>query len=205
MSAKFIFGLIACTLLALPAVSLGATGWYGGVKAGVAIAADSDLSVTGLPTLQIEYDAGYTISGAIGYIMEKFRLEGELSYQANDVDSLGGVSLDLLGESVEVTALTFLANGYWDFDNGSGFTPYLTTGIGMTKVELEATGEPSEDDTVFAYQFGVGVGLSLSETVLLDVGYRYLGAADAEFTDGSDKAEVEIGSHNITIGIRWAF
>jgi opacity protein-like surface antigen len=203
---KNAIGIICCCFFfAVPAVCLGATGWYGGVKAGVAMASDSDLKITGLPTVQIKYDTGYTVGGAIGYIMEKFRLEGELSYQANDVDSIAGVSLDLLGESAEVTALTFLANGYWDFDAGGGFTPYLTAGIGATKVELEVTGGGSEDDTVFAYQLGVGVGFALSETVLLDLGYRYLGAADAEFTDGSDKAEVEIGSHNFLFGLRFVF
>ena len=202
---KIVFGLIGCFFLALPAVSLGATGWYGGVKAGVAMATDSDITITGLPTVEIEYDTGFTVGGAIGYIMENFRLEGEISYQASDVDSIAGVSLDLLGVSAEVSALTFLANGYWDFVTESGFTPYLTAGIGATKVELEMTGEPSEDDTVFAYQLGAGVGFALSETVELDFGYRYLGATDAEFTDGIDKAEVTIGSHNLLVGLRFAF
>ena len=49
---KIVLGLIVCSFLVLPAVCLGATGWYGGVKAGVALASDSDISITGLPTVQ---------------------------------------------------------------------------------------------------------------------------------------------------------
>jgi opacity protein-like surface antigen len=50
-----------------------------------------------------------------------------------------------------------------------------------------------EDDTVFAYQFGVGAGYAVTETVTLDCKYRYL------------RTEVASPSHNIIAGIRVAF
>jgi opacity protein-like surface antigen len=193
--------ICCCFFLATPAICFGFGGnlWYGSANAGVALATDSDLKVTGFPTVTIEYDTGYTVGGAIGYMMESFRIEGEVSYQANDVDKVDGLSLDPL--SAEASALTFLANGYWHFLAGSSFVPYITAGIGATNIQFEMTGEPDEDDTVWAYQLGVGVLFKLRETLALDCKYRYLGASNAEFTD----AEIEVASNNITIGLVMAF
>ena len=199
---KDAIGTICCCLfLAIPALCFGAGGntWYGSANAGVAIATDSDLKVTGSPTVKMEYDTGYTVGGAVGYMLERFRIEGEISYQANDVDKIDGLSLDPL--SAEAIALTLLVNGYWHFYTGSGFIPYITAGLGATNIQFEMTNEPDEDDTVFAYQLGLGVWFRLSETVALDCRYRYQGAADAEFTD----AEIGVASNNITIGLVVAF
>jgi opacity protein-like surface antigen len=198
---KNAIGIICCFFFAIPAICVGTerNGWYGSANAGSALATDSDLKVTGFPTVTIEYDTGYTVGGAVGYMMGSFRIEGEVSYQANDVDKVDGLSLDPL--SAEASALAFLVNGYWDFFIGSSFIPYITAGIGVTNIQFEMTGEPDEDDTVLGYQLGVGVLFKLRENLALDCRYRYLGAANAEFTD----AEIEVASNNITIGLVLTF
>lgn len=202
---KILLGLICCFFLALPALSFGATGMYGSVNVGFAMAADSDISITGLPTVEIEYDPGFTIGGAVGYMNEKYRLEGELAYQANDVDKIAGVPTSALGISAEANILTFLFNGYYDFDTGTAFTPFITAGIGFANVSYEETGGADDDDTVFAYQIGAGIAYAMTDSMNLDLRYRYLGASDAEFSDPSGNAEVEVSSHNFTIGLRFAF
>ena len=83
--------------------------------------------------------------------------------------------------------------------------PYITAGIGAARVEFEMTDSPDYDDTVFAYQVGIGAGFAVSETVTLDCRYRYLGAEDAEFSYQLGDLEVEMASHNITLGLRMAF
>jgi opacity protein-like surface antigen len=104
--------------------------------------------------------------------------------------------------------LTFLLNGYFDIDTGTAFTPFITGGLGLARIEGEEAGtvlgvpySGDEDDTVFAYQIGLGAGFAVSETVSLDCRYRYLGTADPDFGG----LEVEVASHNITAGIRVAF
>jgi len=209
---KGILSLAYCLLLALPAVSLAATGWYGSANVGVAMMSDSDLDITlsGFPplTAELSYDTGYTIGGAVGYMMEKFRVEGELSYQANDIDSLSalGQSESLNGD---MSALTFLFNGYLDFATGGPLTPYITAGIGYSSVDIEIEGG-SEDDNLFTYQLGVGIGYAMSETMTLDLRYRYLGAEDFETSEnvpglGSGTLKAGVASHNITAGLRFAF
>jgi opacity protein-like surface antigen len=197
MKKKALLVVVVSLFVASPV--MGGNVWYGSVNAGSALMTDSDLKVTGVPTVKIEYDTGYTVGGAVGYMMDSFRIEGEVSYQANDVDKVDGLSLDPL--SAEASALTFLANGYWHFLAGSRFVPYVTAGIGVTNIQFEMTDELDEDDTVWAYQLGVGVWFKLSETLALDCRYRYMGAANAEFTD----AEIEMASNNITIGLALAF
>jgi opacity protein-like surface antigen len=204
---KIVFGLIGCFFLALPAVCLGATGWYGSVNAGVAIVPDGDIDLSipgfGAGTGELAYDTGFTFGGAVGYMMEKFRFEGEVSYQTNDMDSISGpggsVSVD-----GDVSALTFLANGYIDFATGGPLTPYITAGIGYSNVDAEIEGE-SEDDNLFTYQLGVGVGYAVSEKMTLDLRYRYLGFEDYEYSDAYGSLSAEVSSHNITAGLRFAF
>jgi opacity protein-like surface antigen len=197
-------------LLVIPVFSLAASGLYGSVNAGVSMATDSDVSwvedgSSGTETW--EYDSGYIVSGAVGYMIEKYRVEGEVIYQANDVDTVDGLSISPI--AIDTNALSFLVSGYLDFDTGSIMTPYITAGIGASRVEADIMGLLKFDDTVLGYQLGVGVGFAMSETVSLDFRYRYLGAAEAEFNynvEGSTgRSELDIASHNITAGLTMAF
>jgi len=205
---KIVSVLIGCFFLALPAISFGASGWYGRVNAGLAIAPDSDIDVTitglGSGAGELSYDTGYTVGGAVGYMMEKFRFEGELSYQKNDMDSLSGPggSLSVNGD---ISALTFLVNGYIDFTTGGPLTPFITAGIGYSKVEADIEGE-SDDDNLFTYQLGAGIGYAISEKMTIDLRYRYLGLEDYEYSEvGVGSLSAEVSSHNITAGLRFAF
>jgi OOP family OmpA-OmpF porin len=205
---KIVFGLIGCFFLTVPALSFGATGWYGSVNAGVGIVPDGDLSLTipgfGSETAELSYDTGFTVGGAVGYMMENFRVEGEISYQTNDMDSLSayGVSIPFDGD---ISALTFLVNGYMDFATGGPLTPYITGGLGYSNVDATIEGE-SNDDNLFTYQLGVGVGYAMSERMTLDLRYRYLGFEDYEYSEaGIGSLSAEVSSHNITAGLRFAF
>ena len=56
-------------------------------------------------------------------------------------------------------------------------------------------------DTVFAWQFGAGVGYALTKQWTLDFKYRYFDTDKPDF----DRAEAELSSHNFTLGIRFDF
>jgi len=97
-----------------------------------------------------------------------------------------------------------LLNGYIDFENGTAFTPFVTAGLGFARIDGEITVDgvtDDEDDTVLAFQLGVGAGYAVSDTVTLDCKYRYLYTDDFEFED----VALGMASHNITVGIRVAF
>ena len=92
--------------------------------------------------------------------------------------------------------------------NNSAFTPYLSAGLGFAKVEVNDLNVPgsglpnsNDDDTVFAYQVGVGVGYAVNEKVTIDAKYRYFATSDHEF----DTREAEFASHNFFFGVRVNF
>ncbi|MFC1818721.1 outer membrane protein [Thermodesulfobacteriota bacterium] len=217
MNKRLITIMFCCFFLGLPAISLGglgAPGMYGSFNAGVAIPADGRLTIPGVRSAELEYDTSFTVGGAIGYRLGEtgdYRLEGEVAYQNNEVNRIANISLpeDVDGailSSMEASVLTFLLNAYIDFNYGSAFSWFVTAGAGFARIDGEMTLDGvnyDEDDTVFAYQFGVGAGYAVTETVTLDCKYRYLRTDDFNIEGGD--VEVASPSHNITAGIRVAF
>ncbi len=211
---KFAVCAVICFFLVLPTISFGASDMYGSFNAGVAKSADGNMTISGVGSAELEYDTSFTVGGAIGYRLGEsgdYRVEGEVAYQNNEVDRIENNSLpvDLGGgviSSMEFSMLTFLLNGYIDFNYGSAFSWFFTGGFGFARIDGEMTVDgvtDDEDDTVFAYQLGVGTGYAVTETVTLDCKYRYLRTEDFNIEGGH--VEVASPSHSITVGIRVAF
>ena len=207
MKKNLIIYCVCAMLLAFYTSAYSAEGPYVSGNIGFAMLSDSDLTDSTAPgiTLDMEFDPGFALGAALGYGFGKTRIEGEIAYQKNDIDKIGafGVSLDASGDA---TALAFLLNGYYDFTNNSLFTPYVSAGLGFAKIEVNdfsISGMPigSDDDTVFAYQIGAGIGYAVSEKVTIDVKYRYFATSDPEF----DTTEAEFASHNFLLGVRVNF
>ena len=209
---KFAVSVVICFFLVLPTISFGASGMYGSFNAGVAMPADGNMTIPGVGSAKLEYDTSFTVGGAIGYRLGEsgdYRVEGEVAYQNNEVDRIDNNSLPYnpgggVISSMEASMLTFLLNGYIDFNYGSAFSWFFTGGLGFARIDGEIAtteGNLEDDDTVFAYQLGVGAGYAVTETVTLDCKYRYLGTEDFNIEGG----EIEVLSHNITVGIRVAF
>lgn len=212
---KFAVCAVICFFLVLPTISFGASGMYGSFNAGLAQPADGNMTISGVGSAELEYDTSFTVGGAIGYRLGEsgdYRVEGEVAYQNNEVDRIDNNSLPVpIGvgtlSSMEASMLTFLLNGYIDFNYGSAFSWFFTGGFGFARIDGEMTLDgvtDDEDDTVFAYQLGVGTGYAVTETVTLDCKYRYLGTAEDFNIEGGD-VEVASPSHSITVGIRVAF
>ncbi|MCI5144886.1 MAG: hypothetical protein D3923_05005, partial [Candidatus Electrothrix sp. AR3] len=92
----------------------------------------SDPSGSWINTLE----QGSVLGAVMGYDVKNIRLEGEVTYQQNDYDqvsdSMGGYK-DAAGD---LTNLSFLFNGYYDFCNKSPFTPFFGAGIGVSQIEV---------------------------------------------------------------------
>ena len=203
--------ILGCFLLLSAATTVySAEGPYMSANLGRAMANDSDLSDTTLPSVSMEYEAdpGWTLGVAAGYDFgNNLRLEAEFAYQDNDLDSISilGTDLDLKGDA---SRQTLLLNGYYDFKNESRFVTFISAGIGVAQVEINdfnivGSGVPDsdDDDQVFAYQLSAGISYAVTPKVNLDFKYRYFATEDPEF----DTTEVEYSSNNVTIGIRVAF
>lgn len=199
---------ILVTACAIPffICSSASAGMYMSGSVGLALLDDSDTDIflDGFPvTVTLESEEGLGLGVAAGYAFGNVRFEGEYAYQQNDLETL---EVSAFGFSVsgsiggETSSHSFLFNTYYDFKNTSPFTPFLSAGIGVSNVEFEIENE-SDDDTVFAYQLGVGLGYAVTDKVSLDVKYRYFGTEDPEF----DGFEAEYSSHNFYMGVRFSF
>jgi opacity protein-like surface antigen len=172
-------------------------GLYGSISLGIANLSDSDMTDSTEPdfSLNIDSDPGLTLSGAIGYDFgQNIRLEGEITYQKNDLDTgnYSGVGVALSGDS---SSLAFLVNGYYDFKNASPFTPFVTAGIGYTQIDandfavqgFDDMSSLSDDDNVFMYHLGAGLGYSLNDKITFDLKYRYIMTSDPDFDTTSSE------------------
>lgn len=186
---------------------------YACLNLGLVSANDSDVDFDSGDTLKFEFENGIALSAAIGGNIEKnIRAEAEISYQKIDLDK---ASMAGFGSSVsfpvngDVTCIALLFNGYFDFINSSSLTPFVSAGIGIANVDLSDNitipGSSyywkGDDDLVFAYQLGVGVGFSMNKQTMIDLKYRYFATSDPDFKIAS----AEFSSHNLYVGVRLLF
>lgn len=214
MKKTILMSVILFMYLLLQGVSFGASsGPYLSGHVGMAFMGDNEISQNyGILDVEgdIEFEPGYELSLAGGYKWKMLRLEGEIGYQNNSIDSISGcvgpICVSDVSSSGDASTLSFLANGYFDFDNKTSFTPYITAGIGMAKMEVNDFAIAGfhigdSEDTVWVYQLGAGVAYDINEHFAVDFKYRYLTMMDSEF-DGID-TRIEI--HSIYLGLRYAF
>ncbi len=218
--------VLSCCALGLSATAASAAGYY--VSGNVGFALPNTLTTTYNDSKEFwqadtDFDSGWALTGAFGYDFDGFRTEFELGYQQsnfkettwsshwnNNIVTWGSTSL----LDYDLTATTYLVNGYYDFKNNSGFTPFLGAGMGMATVELNNFSRGASylggdvDDTVFAYQFIGGVSYAFNKNFAMDLTYRYVGAADPTYDSGdgfNTKIDSEFGSNNFLLGGRFTF
>ncbi|MEO0962036.1 MAG: outer membrane beta-barrel protein [Pseudomonadota bacterium] len=174
--------IAAAALLGTTAAHADDAGWYASLGGGVNWV--DEISGNGA---SIDFDAGYTIVGAVGYAYAdsetgRFRAEGEISWTSNELDTIsaGGVSATVGGE---LDQFGFMVQGLYDFLPDSGIRPYLGVGIGVVDGDVSATlggVTVKSDGTNFAYRGLAGVGIALGDSATLDVGYRFTGVTSDE-------------------------
>jgi opacity protein-like surface antigen len=213
-----IVGILGASISGAQAESSIKDGMYARGSLGISILEDSNNKGSVLD-IENETENGFVLSGALGYEVKKnIRLELEVNYRDNGEDSLTianagsftGLSTNADGD---VRNLSAMVNGYYDFKNVTSnekLTPYLTGGIGLARVDADVTSNGTQivddNDTVFAYQLGIGVGYDINDKTTLDFGYRYFGTQDPDLTDASGADfESEYSNHAILAGVRYDF
>lgn len=197
---------------------------------------DNDKSVN---SNQNQTKSGYpTISAAVGYdfsTISPFNVRAELEYTYKDkttfqpnvssiIDYMPGSSPTVIDNggypsnySNSLQSQSLMLNGYYDFKNGSKYTPYVSAGIGATHVKnkqtaVHANETASDSDNDFTWSAGVGVAYAVSQNVALDLSYKYIDAGKYEFnypTRGNsgnyDRTNVKLSSNEYSLGIRYQF
>lgn len=122
--------------------------------------------------------------------------------------------------AIDINTHTMLLNVYADFHNKTAFTPYITAGIGYawTDMKRDTKDDPMHiKDNGLAWQVGAGISYSMTDTLNLDLGYRFIKLATMKGTDttfeswdngeyyGHDDIEITPMMHQVRLGARYAF
>ena len=160
-----------------------------------------------------KFEDGYGVGVALGMkLPSRFRVEGELFWQENDIDSgrLGPVQLSVLGGlNGDVGVWGGMLNGYYDFLEGP-LVPFIGLGVGYAQVDANVNlGDISvidDDDTVLAYQGILGVSYDFMPNLQGVLAYRYLSLDDPQFKDrAGGKVDMEYDSQAVDVGLRYSF
>lgn len=204
---------LACGLLlsSVVAANAGENAWYVSGAGGMSFFNDADNSLSG-GSFEASYNPGFAFVAAGGRQFDfGLRVEGEIGYRQASVDTVkfsGATgSLDGSGHS---SALSFMANGLYDFDLGSRFKPYLGGGIGFANVSannIKALNTTLVDDSavVFAYQAIGGLGYAVTPQFTAFVEYRYFATSNPKFSQAGGTVESEFQTNNVMLGVRYAF
>ncbi|HIJ97330.1 MAG TPA: porin family protein [Desulfuromonadales bacterium] len=194
--------LLAGALLAVSATSVMAAGPYVGVAGGISMVHDSDVKVTGYTgKATASYDAGVGFNLLGGYNFDGARVEGEFGYKNATMDKLSGSGGTVKLNDTDITIMSYMVNGYYDFKTNSQLTPFVGAGLGIINGEIKSQGS-KDSDTVFGYQIAVGAGYNVNKNVVLDLAYRFQGAA-SDFS--KNNVSFSYNSSNLLAGIRYNF
>lgn len=203
-----VVGFTALVASSASAQSTAPVGPYLQVNLGSGVAGKTDFSVTTTGfsgSEDLDLDAGFFGSAAVGMSFDNnLAVEGELLYAKNDIDTddIDAVLGAKLDASVKTTAV--MANAYYNIGGLGPLNARVGAGLGYGQAEYELLGE-SDKEGGLAWQLMVGAAYPVTDTVSLDVGYRYLRSPDYEVTDAGDKVSAETGAHIVTVGARFGF
>lgn len=192
---KLILPILVAGICVAPSLASASMNPYVSISGGAGIMQDS--SENGFSNA-VQYGTGYLINGAFGLKNDAFRVEAEIGYHSNSIDSYYG--LPYTPDTNNLNLWSFMANAYYDFNmTDSDISPFIMGGLGLANVSWDYPGG-SEDDSVFAWQLGAGVAFRATKKLNIDVGYRYFSTADVDMFGGY---KYSIGSHNIIAGVRF--
>jgi opacity protein-like surface antigen len=196
-----------------PVVETAKDGWYVSLFTG-GVWSDGDASITASSgpdygfTFGMDMDMGYTLGLAVGTeVFEHLRGEVELSVIQSNPSGFLGYESEV---DITSTGINLLGNLWYDIDTGSGFTPYVGGGLGVGYTELTAdTSDSKISATGLVYQLGAGVKVAMTDSLALDLGYRYKVMPDAPVSidNAPDNTDVTLDatSHVVQAGLTFTF
>ncbi len=169
------------------------------------------------------------IALAVGYDFSKtyplnVRLEleymdkGETTYNPdfNTLIDFSGVYQYGISSSFinELNVESLMLNGYYDFKNTSKVTPYVSAGVGLTRIEnkiqnIEVNSTDTASDDQITWSAGMGLTYAVSENFALDLSYRYVDSGNFNFKTKfhgiAVHSEAKLVSNEYLLGARYSF
>lgn len=161
----------------------------------------------------LRFKSGFTFGSAIGtHIMDTVRGELEFAYQNYELCEIESGNLTPGCRSnnafdTSVASYTVLANAWKDVNIGM-FAPYIGGGLGLGVLDFEYGGLQDPSLSMVG-QVGGGLRFAATESLTLDLGYRYKGFMDPLLKGKRSFDDYYYGgthfSHNFIGGVSWGF
>lgn len=123
---------------------------------------------------------------AAGMQLNQFRTELEYTYRE-------GIKGQAMGGEHKIDTMSMMLNGYYDIRMDSALYPFISLGIGASKLKVDDVGAGTHRDYKFSWGGGAGIAYDISQNVSVDLGYRFLDLGR------------EIKSNEFYGGLRFAF
>ncbi len=197
--------------------------YYVRLDSGLAFTNDPDGAGRNGTNRSTDIDDTFILSAGFGMPLDT-NIRGDISITYRDNMDISGV--DGAGNSVngDVDSVDTMFSLYYDFKQvhdiigNDTITPYVGAGIGLSYLaasKLKTSGQSTENDAYavdLSYAAMAGVAADLSDTVSVDLGYRFVNLGqfehDGTFEDGSRSTATEyddLFSHEVRAGIRYNF
>ncbi len=168
---------------------------------------EGGLGATFLSDTTYSNDTGYNGSLALGYQLDKVRIELEAIESKSEITSyINTLSYSASGDT---TIQNKFLNLYYTAYNQTKLTSSFGIGIGVSDIELKDVKviDSQLDDNsatdLLSYQLSYAIGYMASPNLTYSLKYRYIGIEDEkdEFIDSID----ELNNQTLTIGVRYLF
>ena len=207
---------LSTSLLASPAMARDGA-FYIGAEFGPMIVEDIDFDLTAGTTttsdaITIDADRGFDGDVIVGYDFGAFRLEAEVAYKENDLDTItnstrigtpNSIAAGTRTAQGEVIALSAMVNGMLDFGDDDGVQGFIGGGAGIARVKTEAAffsnlGFIDDSDTKFAYQVIAGIRAPVSRGLDVGIKYRFFNVDDIRGVNiNNNTTEARYRSHSL--------
>ncbi len=149
-------------------------------------------------------DTGAVDWGAGCRITDNLRVEynGGYRFQAHLKDGFNSLDAD-------VSTLTGIASVWWDIYDLGGWKPYIGGGMGVAlhnvDSNLPAGSTGDRWDATFAWQIGAGVGIDVTDSLTVDLGYRFTDLGRPQSAGATPFYIDDFYSHEFRVGLRYDF
>jgi outer membrane protein OmpA-like peptidoglycan-associated protein len=191
------------------------TSWYVSGEFGINWAEQEGEFIAVSTTFETDFEAGWAVFAAFGRQWDDLRIEFELGWRDNDVDTfdLSSPPPGAVPITGNTTQFSQMVNFLYDIDVTDDFELALGAGLGGVNVENEwnfPTGTViiDDEDYAFAYQFLAQAAYEVASDLDLFVSYRYFHFDDMEVTFAPPLCtceNLEANQHGLSLGVRYFF
>ena len=156
---------------------------------------------------ELNFESGYIVAGTVGYDFGRnWRVEFEVAYRDNDVDTYCTSSGDCNDADTQVWELSQMVNVLYDIPLGGNWEASIGAGVGGNLVVVKEWDSLEMDDYVLAGQLIAQAGYRLSDRWQAFADYRYMIMDDIsalQLSSPLDVGEFEKAEHSLMVGLRF--